>query len=217
MALGILNAVVQYLWQYVRYWVNEVSFSSTRITFDRLYARTKNTRHVPGFDLLSPWRMLGSALWYQLKINPLVLLQTLPAALIIAHCPGARFRTASCYWLVPDSRSVCWFKAAIATEMWAATTQPSAKLAFFPWQLWHASDNSSVAPNYFWWWRVGEARELGFFRVISAFCHTPVAQNAEITWKNPSSVYRLGLGSGDVRPGIEIFIVIPRFDPMSVE
>ncbi len=29
--------------------------------------------------------------------------------------------------------------------------------------------------------------ELGIFPVISAFCGTPVAQNAEITWKNPSS------------------------------
>ena len=28
--------------------------------------------------------------------------------------------------------------------------------------------------------------ELGFFRIISGFCGTPVAQNAEITRKDPN-------------------------------
>ena len=37
--------------------------------------------------------------------------------------------------------------------------------------------------------------ELGFFRVIFAFCDTVVAQNAEITRKNPSSALKLFLCS----------------------
>ena len=40
MALGILNAMVPHLWQYLRYWWNEANFSSTRITFNRLYLPT---------------------------------------------------------------------------------------------------------------------------------------------------------------------------------
>ena len=34
---GILNAKVPHMWQYLRYWWNEVNVSSTRITFDRVY------------------------------------------------------------------------------------------------------------------------------------------------------------------------------------
>ena len=37
MALGILNTMVKLLWQYLRYLSNEANFSSTMITFDRLY------------------------------------------------------------------------------------------------------------------------------------------------------------------------------------
>ncbi len=37
MALGILNTMAPRLWQSPRYWRNGVNFSSTRITFDRLY------------------------------------------------------------------------------------------------------------------------------------------------------------------------------------
>ncbi len=37
MALGVLNAMVPRLWLYLRYWWNEVDFSSATITFDRLY------------------------------------------------------------------------------------------------------------------------------------------------------------------------------------
>ena len=37
MVLGVLNAMVPRLWLYLRYWWNEVYFSSATITFDRLY------------------------------------------------------------------------------------------------------------------------------------------------------------------------------------
>ncbi len=37
MAPGILNAMVRHLWLYLRYWWNEIDFSSAMITFDRLY------------------------------------------------------------------------------------------------------------------------------------------------------------------------------------
>ena len=40
MALGILNTMVVCLWHYLRYWWNETNFSSTRITFDRVYFTT---------------------------------------------------------------------------------------------------------------------------------------------------------------------------------
>ncbi len=40
MALGGLNAMVPSSWKYLRYWWNVVNFSSTRITFDRLFAAT---------------------------------------------------------------------------------------------------------------------------------------------------------------------------------
>ncbi len=34
MVLGVLNTMVPHLWLYLRYWSNEVDFSSARITFD---------------------------------------------------------------------------------------------------------------------------------------------------------------------------------------
>ena len=37
MAIGVQNAMVPRLRLYLRYWRNEVDFSSARITFDRLY------------------------------------------------------------------------------------------------------------------------------------------------------------------------------------
>ena len=37
MVPGILNIMVTLLWQYLRYWWKEMNFSSTWITFDRLY------------------------------------------------------------------------------------------------------------------------------------------------------------------------------------
>ncbi len=39
MAPGVLNTIVHvpHLWLYLKYWWNEVDFSSARITFDRLY------------------------------------------------------------------------------------------------------------------------------------------------------------------------------------
>ena len=37
MALGVLNTMITHVWQYLRYWWNEVNFSSARITFDRVY------------------------------------------------------------------------------------------------------------------------------------------------------------------------------------
>ncbi len=37
MALGVLNAMVPLLWWYLKYWWNEIEFSSTRITFYRVY------------------------------------------------------------------------------------------------------------------------------------------------------------------------------------
>ena len=37
MAPGILNTMLLRVWQYLRYWENEVNFSSTAITIDRLF------------------------------------------------------------------------------------------------------------------------------------------------------------------------------------
>ncbi len=57
MALGVLNAMVPCLWLYLRYWWNEVDFSSARTTFDRL-----SLYNVESAD---PWSNTHLARWVE--------------------------------------------------------------------------------------------------------------------------------------------------------
>ena len=55
--------------------------------------------------------------------------------------------------------------------------------------------------------------ELVLFPVISAFCGTPVAQNAEITWKSSNSAY---MGTYIYGAGLGNFYINPRLHDTDV-
>ena len=64
-ALGVLNAMVPHLWLYLRYWWNELDFSSSTITLDRLY-HTNGGRVAPFWtvQLSNHFMKEETLLWY---------------------------------------------------------------------------------------------------------------------------------------------------------